>query len=203
MAFWGTPMGDALVFGFVSHISQRIVLLWLTRSVYRKFISSLQPFSVSSLCLCWELSIVHWLREVPLFHPLSCDSLKADTKTLTLTSQIHFNGTHSTPTLFATPCFGSSTLDEEAMTSNARKIALRRSTVSRRGSLSCLIGITNGGGRACLARSLVFICEGRWIFFVVSLLLEDKSIGFMATMGFFLLSSCRDCCCCCCCCCSF
>jgi len=173
----GAPDGQCSGLCF-AHISRRILLLWLTRCVYRKSIFRSSTVTISSVPLCWVSCVLH-PRRISLH-------LKPD--------QVKFHNTHSTPTLFATPCLGSSTLDEEAMTSKARKIALRRSTVSRRGSLSCLIGMTKGGGRAGLARSLVFV----WIFFFVpSLLLEGKSIGFTATVGFILgTSCCRDCCCC-------
>jgi len=100
---------------------------------------------------------------------------------------------HSTPTLLAAPCLGSRTLDEDAITSNARNTALLRSIASRRGSLSFLVGITNGVGWACLARSFGFLCDGRRVL-LASLLLAD-TIGFTAVTGFFLRSSRSDCSC--------
>ena len=89
--------------------------------------------------------------------------------------------------LAATPClcFGSNTLDDDAMTSSALKTALLRSITSRRGSLSALMGITNGGGG--LARSLLLFlcCVGRrsWVF---SYLFVTGIAGFETVASLFL-----------------
>lgn len=75
---------------------------------------------------------------------------------------------HCTPILLATACFGSNTLDELAMTSNALKTARRLSTASRRESLSLPLplrdGITMGAGAERLVRSFslsLFLARGR------------------------------------------
>jgi hypothetical protein len=182
---------------FLTYIPKDCSSLVDSRCVYRKFLLE------SSTILCQLCSSLLGINCTSLVRGTSPHSCNPQHPGFDACKPNPLHQTHSRPTLFAAPCLGSRTLDEEAITSNVRRIALRRSTVSRRGSLSCLIGITKGGGRACLARSLVFDCEGRWIFFVPSLLLNEGSIDFTATMGFFLDSSCRTFCCGCCGCCSF